>query len=74
MDDIIYLDNNATTKIDPRVLDEMMPYLTSEYGNSASNHEFGIKINQKVRASRKKVAELIGADPHEVVFTSGATD
>jgi len=71
---MIYLDNNATTKIDPSVLDAMMPYLTSEYGNSASNHPFGVAINQKIKEARERVAELIQCDATEVIFTSGATE
>jgi len=71
---MIYLDNNATTKIDPRVLEAMMPFLTEEYGNAASNHEFGIRIKQKVKEARAQVASLIDSDPHEVIFTSGATE
>src|SRR5579859_2418253 len=74
MKDMIYLDNNATTKVDPRVLEEMLPFLTEEYGNAASNHEFGISINQKIKDARAKVAELIGSESNEIVFTSGATE
>ncbi|HEY8781192.1 MAG TPA: cysteine desulfurase family protein [Mucilaginibacter sp.] len=71
---MIYLDNNATTKIDPRVLDEMLPYLTDQYGNASSNHEFGAKINQQVNLSKSQIAELIGCDAEELIFTSGATE
>jgi cysteine desulfurase len=71
---MIYFDNNATTQIDPRVLAAMMPYLTSEFGNAASNHAFGVNINQSVKEARAKIAELIGCDGHEIIFTSGATE
>ncbi len=71
---IIYLDNNATTQIDKRVLDEMMPFLTDKFGNASSNHEFGVAINQHVKEARAKISELIGSDANEIVFTSGATE
>ncbi len=70
----IYLDNNSTTKIDPYVLDEMLPYYTTEYANPASNHPFGVFVNQKIKDSRFKIAELIGSDQSEIIFTSGATE
>jgi cysteine desulfurase len=70
----IYLDNNSTTKIDPQVLDEMLPYYTTEYANPASNHPFGVFVNQKIKDSRSKIAELIGSDQSEIIFTSGATE
>src|SRR5258706_2222575 len=72
--EIIYLDNNATTQIDPRVLEEMMPFLTNKYANASSNHEFGVSINQHIKDARARVAELIGSETNEVVFTSGATE
>src|SRR5690606_15624112 len=71
---MIYLDNNATTKLDPRVLEAMMPFLTVENGNPASNHAFGVWVNQKVREAREQIAELIGCEPFEITFTSGATE
>lgn len=74
MSEIIYLDNNATTPIDPRVLEEMMPSLTHNFANAASTHRFGVSAHEAVKKARQQVAELVGADTHEVIFTSGATE
>lgn len=71
----VYLDNNATTPLDPRVLQAMMPYLTGEFGNAGSrSHAFGRRAAQAVDQARGQVAALIGASPEEIVFTSGATE
>ncbi|MCH7949347.1 MAG: cysteine desulfurase [Candidatus Dadabacteria bacterium] len=70
----IYLDYNATTPIDPRVLEEMMPYLSENYGNPSSIHSFGRKGKEALDKAREQVSQLISASPKEVVFTSGGTE
>lgn len=71
---IIYLDNNATTPIDDRVLEVMLPFLKENFANPSSTHFFGTQINEAVKSARTQVADLIGADNKEIVFTSGSTE
>jgi len=70
----VYLDHNATTPVEPEVLDAMLPYFSGDYGNASSIHSFGQKARSAVETAREHVAALIGARPQEIIFTSGGTE
>lgn len=70
----VYLDNNATTRVDPRVLEAMSPHFLQDFGNASSIHEFGQQAREAVETARQAVADLIGSQPKEIVFTSGGTE
>src|SRR5262245_33985612 len=70
----IYLDYNATTPLDPAVVEVMLPYLEEHYGNPSSTHAYGQKTHEAIATARAQVAALIGAHPDEIVFTGGGTE
>lgn len=74
MTPLIYLDNASTTKIDPEVLDAMMPFLTDEYGNAGTLYELGLRANAAVENARLQVASFIGSKPENIIFTSGGSE
>lgn len=73
-DDIIYLDNNATTQLDPAVFEEMRPFLEKYYGNPSSGYRFGAQVQTAIENARERVAHLLGCEPGEIIFTSGGTE
>lgn len=73
-ENVVYMDNNATTKIAPEVFEAMVPYLTELYGNPSSMHTFGGQVGDAVKQARERVASLLGADPEEITFTSCGTE
>src|SRR5215212_1553884 len=70
----VYLDHNATTALDERVLEAMLPYMRDQYGNASSRHELGTQARKAVNAAREKVAALVNVQPSQVVFLSGGTE
>src|SRR5437870_12549938 len=72
--EFIYLDNNATTPLDPAVIEEMLPFLTTYYGNPSSGYVFAARARKAVDLARERLAALVGCAPSEIVFTSGGTE
>ena len=70
----VYLDNNATTRVAPEVVEEMLPFFSELYGNPSSMHSFGGNLGFKVREARTRIANLLGAQPDEILLTSGGTE
>lgn len=71
---IVYVDNNATTRVAEKVIEEMLPFLGKLYGNPSSMHSFGAQVEKKIEQARKRAASLINANPDEIIFTSGGTE
>ena len=72
--EVIYLDNNATTEVDPAVIEEMLPFLTKYYGNPSSGYGFAATARKAINLARERLAALLGCEPVEIVFTSGGTE
>jgi cysteine desulfurase len=72
--EIIYLDNNATTQLDPAVIEEMLPFLTKHYGNPSSGYAFAVTARKAINLARERLAALLGCEPTEIIFTSGGTE
>src|ERR671920_669328 len=70
----VYLDNSATTPVDPRVVEAMLPYLTEKFGNASSVHFYGQEARSAIDRARREVAALVSARPNEIVFLSGGTE
>src|SRR3954465_15178553 len=71
---MIYLDNNATTQLDPAVFDEMLPFLRECYANPSSGYQFAAQVRKALDAARQRLAATLGCEPNELVFTSGGTE
>ena len=69
-DKVVYMDNNATTRVAPEVLNAMLPYFSELYGNPSSMHSFGGQVGRGITEARERIANLVGASPNEIIFTS----